>query len=124
MHTLTPRHRRKAGSGPPANALMAWIGTDPYLRDAATTANHRCELDLPLPSRARVAAAAVAVCFLLTCGAVVGITQIISHGRVPPITPSQHRLSPAGAGQLQPVKNQCPSCSRNADRRPWPPPQR
>jgi hypothetical protein len=62
---------------------MAWIGADPYLRDTATTANHRRELALPLPSPTRSATAAVAVCFLLTCGAVMGITQIISHGRVP-----------------------------------------
>lgn len=103
MHTLTPRHRRKAGSGPPANALLAWIGTDPYLRDATTTANHRRGLALPLPSRARSATAAVVVCFLLTCGAVMGITQIISHGRVPePSTRPQHVNSAPPTSQAAP----------------------
>jgi hypothetical protein len=81
VHALTPRHRRKAGSGPPANALIAWISTDPYLRDAATTASHRREIDLPLLSGTRSAKAAVATCFLLACAAVMGITEIVSHGR-------------------------------------------
>ena len=81
MHALTPRHRRKAGSGPPANALIAWISTDPYLRDAATTARHRREIDLPLLSDTRSAKAAVAACFVLACAAVLGITEIVSHGR-------------------------------------------
>lgn len=81
VRTLTRRHRRKAGSGPPADALIAWIGTDPYLRDAITTASHRREYVLPLPHRSRSAAAAMAICCVLACGAAVGITQIISHGR-------------------------------------------
>ena len=81
MHALTPRHRRKAGSGPPANALIAWISTDPYLRDAATTASHRREIDVPLLSGTRSAKAAVAACFVLACAAVIGITEIVSHGR-------------------------------------------
>jgi hypothetical protein len=78
---LIPRHRRKAGSGPPANALIAWIGADPYLREAAATASYQREITLPLPSRTRSAKAAVVVCFVLSCGAVLGITTIISHGR-------------------------------------------
>jgi len=81
VHALTPRHRRKAGSGPPANALIAWISTDPYLRDAATTASHRREIDVPLLSGTRSAKAAVAACFVLACAAVIGITEIVSHGR-------------------------------------------
>jgi hypothetical protein len=81
VHALMPRHRRKAGSGPPANALIAWISTDPYLRDAATTARHRREIDLPLLSGTRSAKAAVAACFVLACAAVIGITEIVSHGR-------------------------------------------
>jgi hypothetical protein len=81
VHALTPRHRRKAGSGPPASALIAWIITDPYLRDAATTASHRREIDLPLLSGTRSAKAAVAACFVLACAAAMGITEIVSHGR-------------------------------------------
>ena len=81
MHALMPRHRRKAGSGPPANALIAWISTDPYLRDAATTASHRREIDLPLLCGTRSAKAAVAACLVLACATVIGITEIVSHGR-------------------------------------------
>ena len=57
----TPRHRRKAGSGPPAAALIAWIGTDrrePYLRP---------------PSNSRYARNVVAG-VALACGAVVAVT--------------------------------------------------
>ncbi len=81
MDRLVPRHRRKAGSGPPANALIAWVGVDPYLREAAATVSYRREMALPLPSHTRSAKAAIAACFVLTCGAVLGITTIISHGR-------------------------------------------
>jgi hypothetical protein len=81
VHRLVPRHRRKAGSGPPANALIAWIGTDTYLRDAAATASYRRWTALPMPSNTRSAGAAVVTCFALACTAVLGITAIISHGR-------------------------------------------
>lgn len=81
MDRLAPRHRRRAGSGPPANALIAWIGTDPYLREAAATASYQREMALPLPSRSRSAKMAVAACFVLACGAILGSTTIISHGR-------------------------------------------
>lgn len=81
MDRLVPRHRRKAGSGPPASALIAWIGTDPYLREAAATASYQRANALPLPSRTRSAHMAVAVCFVLACGTVLGITSTISHGR-------------------------------------------
>lgn len=81
MHAQTPRHRRRAGSGPPAIALIAWISTDPYLRDAATTVSHRREIAMPLLSGTRSAKAAAAVCFVLACAALVGITEIVSHGR-------------------------------------------
>ena len=81
MHARTPRHRRKAGSGPPANALIAWVSTDPYLRDAATTASHRREIAISLFSETRSATAAAAAWFVLACAAVVGITEIASHGR-------------------------------------------
>lgn len=94
MRTLTHRHRRKTGSGPPANALIAWVGTDPYLRDAVTTASHRRESALPLPYRSRSATAAMAVCVVLACGATVGIIEIISHGRA-----GQHTATPPIAGQ-------------------------
>lgn len=99
MHALTPRHRRKAGSGPPATALIAWIGIDPYLRDAATTVSHRRELDLPLLSDTR-AAKAVAACFVLACAAVMGITEIVSHGRA-------EAQAAAGSGSL-PIPSAAP----------------
>ena len=106
MRTLTRRHRRKTGSGPPANALIAWVGTDPYLRDAVTTASHRREVALPLPCRSRSATAAMAVCFVLACGATVGIVEIISHGRsgqlttTPPPVAGQDRPTASGADAL------------------------
>lgn len=80
MRRLRPRHRRKAGFGPPAKALIAWIVTDPYLRQAAAAASYRRTIDR-LPSHTRSATAAVAACFVLACGTVLGITAIINHGR-------------------------------------------
>jgi hypothetical protein len=106
VRTLTRRHRRKTGSGPPANALIAWVGTDPYLRDAVTTASHRREVALPLPCRSRSATAAMAVCFVLACGATVGIIEIVSHGRsgqlttTPPPVAGQDRPTASGADAL------------------------
>jgi len=82
VHALRPRHRRKPGSGPPANALIAWIGTDPYLRQAGTLTSHRRHFGLPPGAHTR-ATAAVATCLVLTCGAVIGISEIINHGRAP-----------------------------------------
>ena len=76
-----PRHRRKAGSGPPANALIAWISADPYLREAAATVSYQREIALPPSSHTRSVKAATVVCFALACSAVLGITTIISHGR-------------------------------------------
>lgn len=81
VHAQKPHHRRKAGSGPPASALIAWLSTDPYLRDAATTVSHRREIAVPLLFETRSAKAAAAVCFVLACAALVGITEIVSHGR-------------------------------------------
>jgi hypothetical protein len=102
VRTLTRRHRRKTGSGPPADALIAWVGTDPYLRDAITTASHRRELALPLPYRSRSATAAMAVCIVLACGATVAIIEIISHGRTGQLTttppPVAGRDNPAARG--------------------------
>lgn len=96
MHGLTPRHRRKAGSGPPADALIAWIGTDTYLREAAATASYRRWTALPMPSNTRSAGAAVVTCFALACAAVLGITAIISHGRAT----AQHKIAtPSAFGQ-------------------------
>ena len=81
MPGLTPRHRRKPGSGPPASALIAWISADPYLRDAVATVCHRHQMDLAGLSRARATKAAAAACFVVTWIAVLGISTIISHGR-------------------------------------------
>ena len=78
MHELTARHRRKAGSGPPATALIPWIGTEPHPRSGTRSGRHRWHTELPRPANTRSAAAAVAACFLLVCGAILGITATIS----------------------------------------------
>src|SRR5436305_10898638 len=78
MHELTARHRRKAGSGPPATALIAWISTEPHPRSGTRSGRHRWHTELPRPANTRSAAAAVAACFLLVCGAILGITATIS----------------------------------------------
>lgn len=57
----TPRHRRKAGSGPPAAALIAWIGADRREPDLRPSANSRS---------ARKVVASVA----LACSAVLAVT--------------------------------------------------
>ena len=61
MPKPTPRHRRKAGSGPPAAALIAWIGTDRREPDLRPSSNSRS---------ARNVVASVA----LACGAVLAVT--------------------------------------------------
>ncbi len=86
MHRLIPRHRRKAGSGPPATALIAWISADPHLRSAVAQAgSHRRDIDLPPPATTRLARAAVAACFVLTCSAVLGSTAIMSDALLSPL---------------------------------------
>jgi hypothetical protein len=80
VHGLTPRHRRKAGSGPPASALIAWIGADPHLRNTGAAAKHRRDTDLPSPPNTRTARAAVTACFVLACGAVLGVTATVNDG--------------------------------------------
>jgi hypothetical protein len=81
VHGLTPRHRRKAGSGPPASALIAWISADPYLRHTAATVCHQRQISLTALSHARATRAACAACFVMVCVTVLGISAIISHGR-------------------------------------------
>ena len=98
MHGLIPRHRRKAGSGPPATALIAWIGTDPHLRSVTAAANHQRDTDPPLAADSRSAKAAVATCFVLACGAVLGITAAINDGLVVPLVPRES-TPPAMLGQ-------------------------
>lgn len=93
MYGLKSRHRRKAGSGPPAYALIAWIGADPYLRNAAVTANHRREIALPPPASSRAARAAVAACFVLAFSAVLSISTLSDGLVVPRETKS---LAPPG----------------------------
>jgi hypothetical protein len=61
--------------------LIAWVSTDPYLRDAATTLSHQRAIAMPLFSETRSAKAAMAAWFVLACAAVMGITDIASHGR-------------------------------------------
>jgi len=112
VHGLTPRHRRKAGSGPPASALIAWIGVDPHLRNAvAAAARRRRETALPPPANTRAARAAVAACFVLVCGTVLGVTATVNEGLLvprksstPPL-PGQHNAAAPdrGAPSLGPI---------------------
>jgi hypothetical protein len=83
VHGLTPRHRRKTGSGPPASALIAWISADPYLRSAvAAAASHRRHTDSP--ANTRVARATITTCFVLVCSlvgsAVLNVTAAVNDG--------------------------------------------
>jgi hypothetical protein len=108
VHGLIHRHRRKAGSGPPATVLIAWICADPHLRNAvAAAANRRRETDLPPPANTLSATAAVAACFVLVGGAVLGITATISDGSVMPYersTPPVHdQTNATKPGQRAPV---------------------
>ena len=98
MHELT-RHRRKAGSGPPANALIAWIGADPRLRSVA--ASHRRRTVASLPPHTRAAKAAVAACFALVGGGILSITAIVNDGLVAPLasSPSPVLSQDAGPGR-------------------------
>jgi len=98
VHELT-RHRRKAGSGPPANALIAWIGADPRLRSVA--ASHRRRTVASLPPHTRAAKAAVAACFALVGGGILSITAIVNDGLVAPLasSPSPVLSQDAGPGR-------------------------
>jgi hypothetical protein len=81
VHGLIPRHRRKAGSGPPATALIAWIGADPQLRSAVdNAASHRRDTRRTRRAYTRSITAAVAACFALTCGAILSIAATMSDG--------------------------------------------
>jgi hypothetical protein len=80
---MTTRHRRKAGSGPPANALIAWISSDPHLRSVA--ASHRRGTGASLSPHTRAAKAAVAACLALAGGGILGITTIVNDGLVAPL---------------------------------------
>jgi hypothetical protein len=83
VHEMTTRHRRKAGSGPPANALIAWISSDPHLRSVA--ASHRRGTGASLSPHTRAAKAAVAACLALAGGGILGITTIVNDGLVAPL---------------------------------------
>lgn len=94
MPRPTPRHRRKAGSGPPAAALIAWIGTD------------RREPDLHPPSNSRSARNIVAS-VALACGAVVAVTvstaaEVLGprEATTPPTIPQEQ---PIPANQVGPT---------------------
>jgi hypothetical protein len=95
---MIPRRRRKAGSGPPATALIAWIGTDPYLRSAvAQIQSKRRETDLSQPANTAFAKATAAACFIVVCGTVLSITAIISDGLLLPLLPNQVTAPPVFA---------------------------
>jgi hypothetical protein len=89
----TPRHRRKAGSGPPAAALIAWIGTDRREPDLRPSSNYRS---------ARNIVASVA----LACGAVLAVTVSTAAEVLGPrdatTTPTIPHDHPVPANQLGP----------------------
>ncbi len=93
MPTPTPRHRRKAGSGPPAAALIAWIGTD------------RREPDLRPPANSRSARNIVAS-VALACSAVVAVTVSTAAGVLGPrnatTSPTVPQDDPVPANQVGP----------------------
>jgi hypothetical protein len=93
--TPTRRHRRKAGSGPPAAALIAWIGAD--ARRCSTTAatlSRRHEIDLPPSATVGPARAAVAG-LVLICGTVLAATASISEGLLEPREAALRPVVPA-----------------------------
>jgi hypothetical protein len=89
MHTQRPRHHRKAGSGPAADALIAWIGTDPYLREAAALAFWRRVAAASPLSLTRYVRAAVVACCVLTGGAVLSMTTLNDERGE-----AQHKMAP------------------------------
>jgi hypothetical protein len=110
MHGLIPRHHRKAGSGPPATALIAWISADPHLRNAVTrTKSHRRETTLPLPATTHLAKAAVAACFVLAFSAVLDITTNMSDGLVLSPLPSGSNISNVLSQGTTDIRNQAVS---------------
>lgn len=102
MPRPTPRHRRKAGSGPPAAALIAWIGTHPRRCNNAAAAEGAYEPDLRPPASAgpaRKVAASVA----LICGAVLAVTASTTEGILGPRDTTTTPVIPqAGAGHSAP----------------------
>jgi hypothetical protein len=94
----TPHHRRKAGSGPPATALIAWIGTDPRRRSATAEGGHKHAPRSPASFRAaRNVVASVA----LICGAVLAVTVSATEAvlaprgaTTPPVTSQDHQAAP------------------------------
>lgn len=102
MPIPTPRHRRKAGSGPPAAALIAWIGADARLYSAAAaTADCQYKTDLRPSATARPARAPTAS-FALVCGALLAAAASISQGLwgpneaalPPPVVPQDRDTQP------------------------------
>lgn len=95
----TPRHRRRAGSGPPAAALIAWIGTDARRYGTANSVREP-ELRPPASTRpARNTAASVA----LVCGAVLAVTASATEGILGPSDATTAPVIPqAGPDQAAP----------------------
>jgi hypothetical protein len=88
MHTPQPRRHRKAGSGPAADALIAWIGADPYLREAATVAIWRRVATASPLCRTCFVRAAVVACCVLTVGAVLSMITLSDEPSV-----AQHKIA-------------------------------
>ena len=108
MPRPTHRHHRKAGSGPPAAALIAWIGAD---TNRYGTANGRREPDLRSPAStqpARAAAASVA----LVCGAVLAVTASVTEGGLGPLDATTAPVIP----QASPDQAVSPVPAKQVDR--------
>jgi hypothetical protein len=118
----TPRHRRKAGSGPPAAALIAWIGTDPRRCDAATAEGGR-KPDLRPPARFR-STRNVAAGVALVCGAILAVmastTEAVLAPReatTPPVIQQDHQAAPPIPAQQvdpNPVASPPPAATQQA----------
>lgn len=102
------RHRRKAGSGPPAAALIAWIGADahPY-RAAGSPGDCVREPGLLVTARSR-STGNVAAGVALVCGTVLAVTATTTQEIVGPLDATtspvipQARPGQAGLNQTGP----------------------
>jgi hypothetical protein len=123
----TPHHRRKAGSGPPAAALIAWIGTDPRWGSAAATRERRHDRRAPANFRsARNVVASVA----LVCGAVLAVTVSTTQAvlgpheaTTPPVSSQEHQAEPPVSAQQadpKPMVSPIPAAAQPAPARQAP----
>ena len=101
MPRPTPHHRRKAGSGPPATALIAWIGTDPRRRSATTATAEGGHKHAPRSPASFRSARNVVASVALICGAVLAVTLSATEAvlaprgaTTPPVISQDHQAAP------------------------------